>query len=114
MKKWTAEFKRGRESVEDDGWSGRQKYATADENVNAIHTLVMCDRMRDLLNIASEVDISFGAVQSINTIILGMSKVSASWVAQILTMIRKGFGLTFVSISCLAMKMIPAILLSEL
>ena len=32
-KKWAAEFKRGRESFEDDGPSGRSKNATADKNV---------------------------------------------------------------------------------
>ena len=38
-----------RESVKDDGQSGRPKDATADENVGAMHTLVyMCDRRRDL------------------------------------------------------------------
>ena len=44
VKKWTAEFKRGRESVEDDGLSGHPKEATADENVKVVHTLVMCNR----------------------------------------------------------------------
>ena len=43
MKKWAAEFKRGRESVEDDGRSGHPKIATADENVMVVHTLVMFD-----------------------------------------------------------------------
>ena len=38
-----------------------------------------CDRRRDLRSIASEVGIRFGAVQSIVTDILGMSKVSARW-----------------------------------
>ena len=61
------------ESIEDDGQSGRLKDATADENVKVVHTLVMCDRRRDLRSIASEVGISFGAVQS--TDILDMSKV---------------------------------------
>ena len=32
-----------RESVEDDGLSGRPKDATIDENVKVVHTLVMCD-----------------------------------------------------------------------
>ena len=32
-----------RESVEDDGWFGGPKDATADENVKVMHTLVMCD-----------------------------------------------------------------------
>ena len=48
VKKWATEFKRGRESVEDDGRSGRSKDATTDENVKVVHTLVMCDRKRDL------------------------------------------------------------------
>ena len=65
VKKWAAEFKRGRESVEDDGRPGRPQDATADENVKVVHTLVMCDRRRDLQNIASEVGISFGTMQSI-------------------------------------------------
>ena len=62
VKKWTAEFKR--ESVEDDGRSGRPKDATADENVNVVHTLDRCDRRRDLRSIASEMGISFGVVKS--------------------------------------------------
>ena len=45
----------------------------------------MCDRRPDLRGIASEVDISFGAVQTILTDILGMSKVSARWVPRMLT-----------------------------
>ena len=58
-----AEFKRGRESVEDDGQSGHTKDATADENVTVMHILVMCDRRRDLRSIASELGIRFRAVQ---------------------------------------------------
>ena len=64
VEKWAAEFKRGRESVEDDGRSGRPKDATTDENVK----VVICDRRRDLQSIASEVGISFGTVQSILTV----------------------------------------------
>ena len=82
--KWAAEFKRGREGIEDDGRSGRPKDATADENVKVVHTLVMSDRRRDLRSIASEVAISFGAVQSILSDILGMSKVSARWVPRMM------------------------------
>ena len=52
----------------------------------------MCDRRRDLRSIASEVGISFGAVQSILTI-LGMSKVSAKWIPQMLTDDQKRTGL---------------------
>ena len=88
VKKREAEFKRGRESVEDDGLFGRPKDAAADENVKVMHTLVMCDR-RDLQSIASEMGIRFGAVQSILTDILGMLKVSAKWVPRMLTDYQK-------------------------
>ena len=37
--------------------------ATADENVKVLHTLVMCGKRQDLRSIASEVGISFRAVQ---------------------------------------------------
>ena len=45
--------KRERESGEDDGRPCRTKDATADENVKALQSLVMCDRRRDLRSIAS-------------------------------------------------------------
>ena len=83
--KWAAEFERERESGEDDGRSGRPKDATADENVKVVHTLVMCDRRRDLQNIASKVSLRFRAVQSLLTNILSMSKVSARCVPRMLT-----------------------------
>ena len=54
LKKWAAEFKKGRESVEDDGRSGRPQNATTDENVMVVHTLVMCDWRGDLQSIASK------------------------------------------------------------
>ena len=41
VKKWAVEFKRGRESFEDDGRSDRLKDAASDENVKIVHTLVM-------------------------------------------------------------------------
>ena len=62
VNEWAAEFKRRKESIEDDGRSGRSKDATADDNVRVVHTLVMCDKKRDVRIIASEVGISFGAV----------------------------------------------------
>ena len=45
----------------------------------------MCDRRGDLQSIASEVAVSFRAVQSILADILGTSKVSARWVPGMLT-----------------------------
>ena len=71
--------------LEDDERSGRPKEVDAVENVEIVHSLVMCDRRRNLRDIASKVGIRFGAVQSILTDILGMSKVSARWVPRMLT-----------------------------
>ena len=59
-KKWSAEFKRGTESFEDDERLAAPKMPN-DENVKVVHTLVMCDRRLDLRSIASEVGV---AVQS--------------------------------------------------
>ena len=39
---------------------GRPIDATTDENVKVVHSLVMCDRRRNLRSIASEVAICFG------------------------------------------------------
>ena len=47
------------------------KMPTQMKNVKVVHILVMCVRSRDMRSIASEVAISFGAVQSIQTNVLG-------------------------------------------
>ena len=51
-------------------------------------SLIMCDR-RSLRDIAGQIGISLGAVQSILNNILGMSKVSARWVPRMLTKDQK-------------------------
>ena len=84
VKKCAADFRRGRESIEVNERSEHPKEATKDENTEIVHTLVMCDRKRNLRDIASEVGISFGAVQSVLTNILGMSKISDRWVSRML------------------------------
>ena len=48
-------------------------------------SLAMCDRRQNLQDIASEMCISFGAVQSILSDILGVFKVSTRWVPRMLT-----------------------------
>ena len=73
-----------------DEWSPRPKEATTDENVEIVHSLVMCDKRRNLRDIAS-----FGLVQSILTDILGMSKVSARWVPGMLTEDQKRIRLRY-------------------
>ena len=44
LKKWTANFKLGRDSIEEDPRSGRPKSATTDDQVEVIHRMVMKDR----------------------------------------------------------------------
>ena len=105
VKKCAAEFRRGRESVKDYERSGHPKVATTDENVELIHSLIMCDRRRRLHDITRQISIRFGAVQCILTDILGMSKVSARWVPRMLTKDQRRAGLIFLSISCLSLKM---------
>ena len=102
--KWTAEFMRGRESVEDYKLPWHPKEATIDENVEHVHSLIMCDRRRSLRDIGKQIGVSFGAVQSILTHISGMFKVSARWVPRMMTKDQKKSRL-FLSISCLSMKM---------
>ena len=53
------------------------KNATADDNVNVVHTLAMCDRRQDLRSIDSEVGISFGG-----------SKINPNWYLRYV----EGFG----------------------
>ena len=62
----------------------------------------MCDRSRDLRSKASEVGISFGAVQTITTDTLGMSKVSAKLVPRMLTddLKRYRLGISRYLLSC--------------
>ena len=55
----------------------RPKEDTADKNVELVHSLIKCGRRRSLRDIARQIGMSLGAVQSILTNILGMSNVSA-------------------------------------
>ena len=44
LKKWAAEFKRGRESLEDDLRPGHPSTATTQENIDHIYQMVVNDR----------------------------------------------------------------------
>lgn len=87
--KWTSEFKRGRQSVEDDHRSGRPKTATTPQMIQKVHNIVMEDRRLKLREIAETVGISKEGVGNILHEELGMKKLSARWVPRLLTCDQK-------------------------
>lgn len=89
IKRWAAEFKRGRENFEDDPRSGRPSTAVTDENVAKIEQLVRSDRRIKIKEIEREVPISHGSIVSILHGQLNLSKVCARWVPRLLTREQK-------------------------
>ena len=83
VKKWEAEFKKGRESLEDDPRSDCPVSATTQENIDRVHHMVMDDRRFTVNQIADAVAISRERVKNILHQKLGMSKVSARFLTLI-------------------------------
>ena len=89
MKKWAAEFKRGKESLEDDPRSGCPSPASTQENIDCIHQMVMNDRRLTISHLADVISISHKRVENIFHNKLGMSKILAQWVSWFLTRDQK-------------------------
>jgi len=79
MKKWAAEFKRGRTSLEDDPREGRPKNATTPEIIEQVHNMVLDDRWMKVREIAETVGISKERVGYILHEELDMKKLCARW-----------------------------------
>ena len=89
VKKWAAEFKKGRESLEDDPRSGHPASATTQKNIDHVYHMVMDDRCLTVNQIAYAVAIFHERVENILHQELGMSKVSGQWVPCLLTPAQK-------------------------
>ena len=89
VKRWVAEFKRVRQSLEDDPRPERPVTVATPEMVNKVHDIVMTDRRVTERFIASTVGISQGRVHYILTEDLEMRKLSARWVPRLLTVDQK-------------------------
>ena len=76
VKKWVAEFKWDRDNA-DDSRSGNPKTSTTDEQVNAIHRMVLDDRRLPIQLIADAMRISSVSIHTVWTEILGMNKISS-------------------------------------
>ena len=83
---WSAEFKRGRDSLEDDPRPDRPADVISQEMIDRVERLVLNNRRIKNAELASECGISNGSVYTIIYEHLGMSKISARWVPRILNM----------------------------
>ena len=94
IKKWAAEFKRGRTSLEDDPREGRPKSATTPEIIEQVHHTVLGDRRTKVREIVETIGISKECVGCILHEELDMKKLCARWMPLLLTADQKRTRIT--------------------
>ena len=80
VRKWVAEFKRGRVSLEDDPHPERSITMGIKKTIDKIHDMILADRRIELPYIATQLGISHERVHAIIHNETKMTKVSTYWV----------------------------------
>jgi len=89
IKKWAAEFQRGRTSLEVDPREGRPKNSTTPENIEQVHDMILDDRRMKAREIAETIRISKERVEYILHEEVDMKKLCARWVPRLPTANQK-------------------------
>ena len=82
---WCTRVRSGRQSVRDDVHSGAPRTTITDHNISQVETCILVDRRVTVREIANELSLSVGSVETIIYNHLKFSKVSARWVPKQLT-----------------------------
>ena len=85
VQKWSSEFKRGRESIEDDPRSGAPATACTGDSIKEVEKLVLEDAGIKVKMMAEITKLSIGTIHTILHDHLNISKVSARSVPRMLT-----------------------------
>jgi len=82
---WHKQFQAGREAVENEPHDRRPRTSLTEQNIAAARGLIERNRRLTIMEIASEIKISYGSAESIIVDELGFRKISARWVPRLLT-----------------------------
>lgn len=94
IKNWVADFKRGRKDVTDEKRSGRPISVSTQENIDAVHDMILDNRRIGLKRISETLNISYERVFHIVHNELGMKKLSAKWIPKCLNADQKRLRVT--------------------
>jgi hypothetical protein len=92
IKKWAAEFKRGRTSIEGDPCEGRPKSTTPPDIIKQVYDMILDDWRMKVREIAETIGISKEPVGCILHEELDMKKLCARWLPRLLTANRKSLN----------------------